>query len=162
MKVFTLVLVTTISIRIFIQDFKSRTIDIFSLAGLAVSVVLFHFYVRPIDFLEASFSLAYLTLVLVMGALVLRLMFKKDLRGALGTGDFLFFVPTVFFFDFPSYLIWFNVSILLTLILHLLISKISGKPDQKKLIPLAGYLAVLLIIAIVFESYYERIGTIIF
>lgn len=61
----------------------------------------------------------------------------------MGTGDLLFLYMICFWFDTITYVIYFNVSVIIAMISHFLLARVSRYRSEDG-VPFAGYFAIVL------------------
>jgi len=138
---------------VIIQDFKFRAVHwiIFPvLWALMVADSLLR--LRIIDYIFGS--AVNLLIIVVQGGILYAYYFAngKDLRyirSILGVGDVLFIVIMAFAFTWTSFMFYYIVGLLFALLLWLIIIWLSKK--QKRLIPLAGLLAIYMMIIMIID-----------
>lgn len=163
MEMITLGLIGLVSLIIAIQDFKTRSIHLFVLLAYLGLFPVFGLYIRKPDLIDIGLNLGFLIAVLSITWLVSILVFKRKIFEIIGLGDVLYLLISVLYFRFPDYLIWFNIGLMFSLIVHFFVSGFNHKhSDSKQLIPLAGYLAIIFTFAIAFENYVGSINSIIY
>lgn len=133
---------------IFFQDMKHRLIHV----GLIVSLFVitgFYWFFNSADLKLVLYNFMFISLNLLCLKLYTLVTNKEktdDLIYGLGLGDILFFIAIIPLFGLYNYILFIISGLIISVITHLIISQFY----QNKLIPLAGYLAVYLIL---FSSY---------
>ncbi len=141
----TVLLITLgiILIVLFIQDITYRLVHI-SILILLFIVTTIYWYLNSFNIQQLLFNIAFVSINMVSLKLY-TLMTKKekteDLIYGLGLGDILFFIAITPLFSTINYILFFISGLLLSMVIHLLVSL----QNKHKLIPLAGYLAIYLI-----------------
>ncbi len=132
-------------------DFKSRYVHIMTiLALLAITVTqlvwndtwyLWEYY---------AMNLIFTTLILLISIGVVAR--KKGLgwRQVMGAGDLLFLVMICFWFETMTFVIYFNVSVVLAIVAHFFLGRIP-KYQAETGVPFAGYFAIVSMIFIMFK-----------
>ena len=141
---------------IFYQDIKSRKVNVWVICALFLlslwhgwnSLALHDFTLRLL--LNNLFIL--FQLIILYGYLIIRYRkLKLHLLQFLGLGDILFWIAITPLFAFPEFLIFFVISILLSLVIFIGYRVVSK--DNKILIPLAGFQSLVLIFFIFFRIF---------
>lgn len=128
-----------------IQDIKSRLVYwfLFPTAAICMSTLFFTKVTAAIYFFNVVLNLSLIAIILIVlyvyASIKLRINFWKE---AFGLGDALFFVAFALSFPTVSFIVLFVAG----LIFSLLISFFVLRKDQKKTVPLAGFMAVYLLI----------------
>lgn len=152
---FSFLLVLTLFM-IFIQDYKDRAVHLFYfITTFALAVVIAVYQKQVLN------QIIYSVVFLFLNFLCLKLYFKlkkvalpKDLSfGGLAIGDVVFLIVIIPLFDFYNYLIFFVSGMLFSLILHFSVKLF--KKEENQTVPLAGYLALYLLIIIVITSFFK-------
>ena len=143
------VCVTSVLLMMAYQDIRSRTISLWLFLAL-LCLGFFRFEFIALNWVEALFSASFLLIC----SIVVWLYFKlrrpnQNLLDTIGLGDILFLLLTCLFLCFPTFIYWFNISLLLSLILHFSLKNFVS--NHSELIPLAGYQAISLIPLIIFD-----------
>ncbi len=73
--------------------------------------------------------------------------FVNPVDSMIGLGDILFFVAITPLFNLKSYILFFIVGMLFSLVIHIIVNAFK----KQKTVPLAGYLALFLIGTVFFE-----------
>lgn len=139
---------------VFYQDLKQRAIHLF----VFIALVCAEFAVKymkgeqllSIDILlNCSYMLVLITILL----LYFRIRFGSWnlLEKGLGLGDLVFWIVTSLYLGFEWFILWFNVSLILALIVHFICRKFSWYGNADK-VPLAGLQAVPLMILILLNQ----------
>ena len=144
-----LILISLTGIAIIVQDFTHRKISWY-----LIPILFFGILFNGIQKLNMVEYLYYIMingfiLIVLMGVLLVYYWTKersiKNFVGkTIGLGDLLVFITLCFGFSPINFVVFFLIGLLLTLIFHLINTAISLKANKQ--IPLAGYLAVFLIV----------------
>ena len=138
---------------IFIQDFRSRSIHVFTLIFLLLLLIPYYTWVREFQWLDAFLNELFLSFLLGCSVLVLRKIKSKPDRAPIGKGDIYFLFLSALFFGFPAFIAWINFALIISLLLHFLMIRISTAYRQRNLVPLAGLLSLVLGTGLVWETY---------
>lgn len=133
---------------IFFQDMKHRLIHVGLIVSLFV-IIGFYWFFNSADLKLLLYNFMFISLNLLclkLYTLVTKKEKTDDLIYGLGLGDILFFIAIIPLFGLYNYILFIISGLIISVITHLIISQFY----QNKLIPLAGYLAVYLIL---FSSY---------
>jgi hypothetical protein len=142
---------------LFFQDLRKRAIHIVPLILLGLGGFGYHLQNSGTNlWMEIFVNLGYVTLVLVVMTLILRLRSSSGriLNKKIGLGDILFFYVVALAFDPLGYTLWF-VTGLITVLLGVLAWMILGKWRSDAPIPLAGLLAGYLLVYFPVYTYLE-------
>lgn len=154
MELVAFLLLGIVSLIIVYEDFKGRTVHLFALAGFLGVGVFFHFWVKTISWLDLGLNQAFLILLFAFSFCISKFYFGKSLFKMIGLGDLIYLVIVTLFFDFPTFVIWFNLALVGSLIFHLIVARVLLRSrNSKQLIPLAGYSAIIFTLAILYETY---------
>ena len=137
------------------QDLKYRLIHI-SLLILLFSLSLTFWYLRINIISIILYNSAFLSinLIVLKAYTVLRKKKKtEDLIYGLGIGDILLFYAIIPLFSTSNYILFFITGLIFSMVLHFLIS-IFVTPNR--LIPLAGYLSIYLIVYILYFKFVNK------
>lgn len=156
-----LILVCVPLFGIIYQDFKSRQIYWF---WPPLLFVLFFFQsVQEISGIEIVKNVSISTLFVVVNLLMVSLYFslkeKKWInifKRHFGIGDFLFFLALTPVFSPINFVIFFVISLILIGLVHVILITFGQKAI--KTIPLAGWLSVLLVIALLLNAFLFNIN----
>ncbi len=127
------------------QDFKQRAISWWTLPIMFVSYMLYSVY--PIEQIVNSFFFNMLFVLLNLLAITLYFSLKAStfvnvIDTKIGLGDLLFLVVCCAVFNLPTFVLFFTISLIISVIVALIFQS-STKENH---IPLAGIMAVLLVI----------------
>lgn len=143
MNTVLLSLLSVILVVLFIQDIKYRLVHIGILVLLFI-ISIVYWYVNSLEIIPLLYNFTFITINLISLKLY-TLMTKKekteDLIYGLGLGDILFFIAITPLFSTLNYILFFITGLLLSMLIHLLVSL----QNKNRLIPLAGYLSIYLI-----------------
>lgn len=143
MNTVLLSLLGVILVVLFIQDIKYRLVHIGILVLLFI-ISIVYWYVNSLEIIPTLYSFTFITINLISLKLY-TLMTKKekteDLIYGLGLGDILFFIAIIPLFSTLNFILFFITGLLLSMLIHLLVSL----QNKNRLIPLAGYLSIYLI-----------------
>ncbi|MEM9328443.1 MAG: hypothetical protein AAGA85_22435 [Bacteroidota bacterium] len=129
-------------------DFKFRHIHAITLllfTAATIAELWLHHQLTSQLWLQYLLNVSYTVLALSSGALILHLIRKISFREMIGKGDLLLLLPACFWFEIVHYLVWFNVSLVLMAISHLILSNLR-RMSRKEGVPMAGYLSLTMII----------------
>ncbi len=144
MKVYLYIILSIIMFVVFIQDIKYRAIH-YSLLILIVIVNFVLWFNYSKDYKTLMFNLFFLITTLLGLKIYITITKKEKVKGmylGLGLGDLLFFLTVIPLFNIYNYIFFFITGMIFSLIMHLFFKKTSNN----NLIPLAGYLALYIII----------------
>ncbi|MGB3465517.1 MAG: hypothetical protein WBA74_09610 [Cyclobacteriaceae bacterium] len=133
------------------QDLKQRAINILVFPALAlIFMAVRYLNGDPILSVNIILNCSYVLILVLIILLYFKVRFGswRLLDKGLGTGDLVFWMVVCLLPDFQYFLIWFNISMLLSLAFHLTMNKKSWYGSTDK-IPLAGLQAAVLIIFII-------------
>lgn len=143
------------------QDFRSRSIAWYFIpAVFALSLLTVFSSSSSFLWLEWGVSLAFLvtqfTFVYLYFAIKQRRFRLKFIDELLGLGDVLFLVAMIPFFSFKSYLLYYSLSLVFSLLAHLVTIKVARKSKQeadseKQFIPLLGWMGLFFIGVFIYE-----------
>lgn len=151
-----------VSLGIAWQDFRARSVHIGLLLLLLATVFPFHLFVAQLDSVSILFNIVFLVLLFLIAGIVSKYIFKKSMKESIGAGDVIYLFIAALYFQFASFIVWFNASIVFVLLIHLLVQFFSPASAVRRVkIPLAGYLGITFIIAITYETYVRSIGSIV-
>lgn len=142
---------------IFFQDLERRSVVwiLFPLvAATGIVNYMMHADARRLFFQNTGFNLAFVLLLLLVLKFYFMLKKTPNLRQQIGSGDVVFWVACTCIFSPLNFLLYYILSLIFTLVAHLLTINIS--PKQKKLgtIALAGWQSFyLLLLAYVYEFF---------
>jgi len=125
---------------IFYQDVKERLVwwFLFPIIGL-ISGILYVFETSFELFLYSIlFNSIFILILLTVLYLYTKLKMKIDIKESIGLGDILLFFALTCTFSLISFITLFVFSLILSLLLHLILSK----NDAQKTVPLAGYISL--------------------
>jgi hypothetical protein len=162
MEVLCLILLGLLSIWLAYQDFSSRTVDLIGIVLFLAGAILYHFFVRPVDLIAVALNIGFLATLALVSVIVVKVVFNKTIKSMIGMGDVLYLIVAALFFELPTFIIWFNASLLIALFSHLVLTKIlSRKGEKARLVPLLGYFSIVFCITLFYESYGGSLGTVI-
>lgn len=143
------------------EDFRSRTVSVYSLAAFLVSSG-FYFVTHLSSLVDVGLNLGYCLTLIAVTVGIVRIVFRYSIKDVLGLGDVLFLVISTPLFRFPSFVIWLNIGLILSLLIHLVLLRASEPYKQKKLIPLAGILSLVFWSGCIIEMYVKPISELIY
>ena len=142
--IFTIILLLLFLI-ISIQDFKHRAVHAFLIIGIAMISILINYLEPFLNLYEMCKSIAFLGITSI-GFMMYQTIKNKQLENpidtAIGLGDILFLIAITPLFQIHHYILFFIVGLLLSVILFVTTQKLR----KQATIPLAGYLAIFLIV----------------
>lgn len=129
---------------IFIQDVKDRAVSI-QIFGILAGCSFGLFVLSEQDWQVLWTNLAFV--LLVLGSLFLYIGFKEKqftniFQSHFGLGDFVFFIAVTPLFANRNFILFFISGMILSAIIHLF----SNRSQIEKTIPLAGYLALYIVV----------------
>lgn len=143
-------------ILIFVQDWKNREIHIvlpFLIFGLA-------FYLNTIKdgtkVLNLFYNISFFLITLFLLVAYMSVKYKKiqnPFKNYFGIGDLLFYIAVAPLFLIRSYIIYFIISLVFSIILQLILSARVAKAS----VPLAGFASLSLIGLLISEVYFDLI-----
>jgi hypothetical protein len=151
---FLLLLVT--ASMILYQDFSSRSVlwYLFPLAGV---LGLINSYLHTNSWQEtviySTINAAFTLLQFALLKLYFSLKVKNNtklINEKIGIGDLFFLLATGFFFSPLNFLLFYCSSLLFTMTVHLLLARIIKDTRSSQTVPLAGWIAVFLVVYIFF------------
>ncbi len=152
MSTYDFILFTALII-VFYQDIKKRYLHLFTILYLLLSIVISNYFTFGyIVSMEIIFNLIYLTVLIGILFIYFKLRFKswRLIDSGLGMGDVVFWVVISFYLNFTSFLIWFNLSLIVSLVIHFLLKNKLWYGSSKK-IPLAGLQSMFLMFFILYK-----------
>lgn len=144
MIIVALSLLAIIAIAIAYQDYTQRQVYLFLLLLLVITAGFLQYHQHlfwEIFAIETGTNLILVSLMTIGIWAYFRILRKIELRTAIGKGDLFVFLAYTVAFDTKSFVIHFTISLIASLIIHLILKK------QYKLhetVPLAGYMSVYL------------------
>ncbi len=132
------------------QDLKQRAIHVSLPFFLFLIALVINFFTDHLDYMMSLKNIGFVViniLGLVLYYSVKNKSIVNPIDSMIGLGDILFFIAITPLFDLKSYILFFIVGMLFSLILHIIVNTIK----KQKTVPLAGYLALLLIVLIGLE-----------
>ena len=147
-----------ILITIFIQDIKYRAVSWFliPLAIILLSVSQLDRYPFSLFFSNAVWCFCVLTIQLLGVTIYFRLRHVKPaeiLRNKIGFGDLLIFILPCLLFSPLNYALFLTFVFAFSLLVYLIFLSVN-----KKTIPLAGYLSIILLLLHVFVNHITKIN----
>lgn len=140
---------------IFFQDLKNRSVHwtLFPLLLLAAVLV----QENELNYVEWIYNVCFLAFL--MAALTVYVSLRNGklvniTNGFFSWGDILFLIAVIPVFSFSSYLFFFTLGTMLTLILHL-ITLLFYKKDRT--IPYAGYMSLIAVVYVLFQPFLEHL-----
>lgn len=129
---------------IFFQDFKQREISWWTLLLVLVSSLILDTRTLPILLQEALLNFSFVLVNLIV--ITIYFSIKKArlvniVNREIGAGDILFFLVCCFIFSVPSFIIFFLISMFLSVLITPLLFRFA----KQSTIPLAGIMAFLLV-----------------
>lgn len=129
-------------------DFKARYVHILSVIALLVVTVIRliwgdTWYLWEYYLINLTFTI----LILLISVGVVARSKALDWRQVMGVGDLIFLFIICFWFDTMTYVIYFNVSVIVAMISHFLLAKLSSYRADVG-VPFAGNFAIVLMIFI--------------
>ncbi|MEZ4850675.1 MAG: hypothetical protein R3B93_19075 [Bacteroidia bacterium] len=134
------------SVYITFEDFRTRYISWYPLAGLFLSGVFFHWeYSLEYWTLSAGLNLGFILLMLAVLVIYLRLKGVKGIMDTyLGWGDIVMMIAVLPWFSFEQYIFWYVGSTIFALMVSLFIIKLRKK-EKDYPIPFAGYMGMMFV-----------------
>lgn len=143
------IVVTLISI--IYQDFKSRTIDIFSLVLFIILSFVYFKYQECVETFQAIYAFSFILFQIIVLHLIYFIKTKEFefiFDKQIGWGDILFWIGLCFSFSFVQFLLFYIISLLITTII--------AKIKQYKYIPLAGGQAICLLLILMVDVFFIK------
>lgn len=133
---------------------KERAVSIWLFVALFASVLLVRYLMNvPVVSIVTVINCSYLILLMVILLGYFRIRFKSwaILKKGLGLGDIVFWAIIAFLLSPQIFLFWFNSSMIIALIIHLVCSRFQwyGQPEK---LPLAGIQSFFLIPFLFFNA----------
>ena len=130
---------------VFIQDLKNRSIHIILPVLVFGIAVIINYLSADLSFIDIAYNSAFI-LINIIGIVIYFSIKNKALINpidtALGMGDVVFFIAITPLFSFRTYILFFIIGLVFSLIAH----SVYTLFEKSKTIPLAGYLALFLIL----------------
>ncbi len=128
-----------------IQDFKHRAIHVYLLIGIAIISTIINTLEPLLSLYEALKSIGFLVCTSI-GFMIYQTIKNKNITNpidtSIGLGDILFFIVITPLFQTHNYILFFILGLLLSIFLFVITKKLR----KHTTIPLAGYLALFLIV----------------
>ncbi len=132
-------------------DFKARYVHLLTVITL-LAVTVLRLVLNETWYLWEYYlmNLVFTTLILLIsiGVVARRKLLKW--HQVMGSGDLLFLFMICFWFDTMTYVIYFNVSVIMAMISHFLLGKFTLYREDEG-VPFAGYFAIVLMIFIMIK-----------
>jgi len=130
---------------VFYQDIKERLVwwFLFPIIGLTCGLLFAYQTSLELFLYSILFNTAFVLILLSILFLYTRLKMSIPIREAIGMGDILLFFALTCTFSLISFITLFVFSLILSLLLHLILSK----RDSQKTVPLAGYMSLFFVIS---------------
>lgn len=145
MKAILITVLLALFVIISIQDLKHRTIHVYLLIGIAVLSITINYLEPLLNLYETLKNIGFLVCTSI-GLMSYQTIRNKNMENpidtSIGLGDILFFVAIAPLFQVHHYILFFILGLLLSIFLFVMTQKIR----KHTTIPLAGYLALFLII----------------
>ena len=155
-QVAILVLISVL-IYVFIQDFKSRSVHVLQLTGIFLMALVINYNATDLNLVDMGYNTVFILiniLALVLYFSIKNRSFTNPIDTHIGLGDIVFFLVITPLFDFRSFILFFIFGLLFSLILYIGINWFK----QMKTIPLAGCLSLFLIIHLM-DKHWFKINT---
>ncbi len=154
MMLFLRVLLMILFVVVLIQDVKSRAINIFLLPAILLCALFIRYketglYFTSVYLYNAIF-LFVVFFVLSLYFSIRKKMLWNPFKDSMGIGDLLFFIAVIPLFDLHSYMYFFIIGLVFSMVVHLLVKSIKKSKDSTT-VPLAGYLSLFLMIDLSIE-----------
>ena len=140
---------------IFYEDMRTRTIGVFTLIALLVTGLCFSacqfesLRTMAVNFVLNLLFVGMQLLIIGLYALARPKLIRKPTGVYIGAGDILFWLAITPLFPFTSFYVHFVGSLLVTLILHTILSLLQTY--NSKLIPLCGMQSLYLVTVLILE-----------
>jgi hypothetical protein len=149
---FVEVVIAIVLLLIFIEDMKERAVHSYLFFVLAILLFFTRLFTLPYHDVLLSWSINILFILIQIGGVLLYFLFKEKkitniTRSKLGWGDICFWVAAAFYFSPLSFIVYFLLSIVISLTFHLIFRNLSTYPHSAS-IPLAGYQSLILLLLI--------------
>lgn len=139
------------------QDFKERAISLWVFIVLFLLKSVFYvFKLTTFDEIALAINLCYLGILFLMVFLYFFLRYKKDsinrIKNSIGSGDIVILVYLAFALPSLFFMVFIQLGIVLSLLTHLVIRFFGNQ----KLIPFAGYLAIIYAVTLIGDKLTEQ------
>lgn len=145
-----LLLVTTLFFVLY-SDIKYRTIHVFLPIFLFCLSLLVNYFNEDLSFYDIVYNIGFV-LINILGLIVYFSLkektFTNPIDTLIGFGDIVFFIAITPLFNLKEYVLFFIVGLLFSLLIHSVIFLFK----KNKAIPLAGYLALFLVMNLVIKN----------
>lgn len=135
----------TLSAVIFVQDVKNRSLHIVWPVLIFVTAITINVFSVHLHLIDLLYNIGFVA-VNILGLTVYFSAKAKQvvnpIDSMIGLGDIVFFLALTPLFDLKSYILFFVLGLVFSLVLHLIVNAVYKKV---KTVPLAGYMAVFLI-----------------
>lgn len=124
-------------------DFKERNLHLFTVGIITLFTALYLVFRfgRDLYYPFYLWNLAFSIILFGVSAFLVAISRKESMKNVLGAGDVLFILPVCFWFETMNYIIWLNITLVLTLIAHVVLLRTRFYHTHKT-VPLAGFFAV--------------------
>ena len=155
MQLFLFLLLIGLLAIIAYQDIKNREVHLFIYLGF-FGLSLFYKNEFLISITNLFTNTIYVVVIFSLVAIYFRWI-KKDkeafLNHKIGIGDFVYLIAIAPLFHFINYMLYVNIALIISLIIHLIITNWIAR-NSLKTIPLAGYMSICLILLLMVLNYY--------
>jgi len=146
-----------ISLIVSYQDFKTRSIHILTILGYLLILIPFKLFLSHINWIDIFMNFIFLSIIL--GATFLVAFLRYSNVKLIGTGDILFLAVQAFYFPFLDFIICVNVGLVISLVMHGIMTLLSKSYKKTSLIPLAGFLTPTFTLVLAAQIYARPVST---
>ena len=127
------------------QDLKYRVIHFLLPLTICIISLGINYYSNELSIIMFAKNIGFISINVLGLVLYYSIREKKiinPINSMIGLGDVLFFLAIAPLFDLKSYILFFIVGMIFSLVIHLFVNTIK----KQKTVPLAGYLAIMLVV----------------
>ncbi len=159
----TIIIICTavILISIAYQDIRHREVSwilflLLAICGFCISLIELSSFTLVIK--NWSLNILYLFIQYILLVIYFRLKKKGDTikKNKIGMGDILFLISTALFFKTSSFIIYYLLSLLFSLIIYYTFLRKKSFPPESKTVPLAGFQSIFLFIFVPLNYLFEN------
>lgn len=134
-----------------LTDFKARYVHLVTIIAL-LAVTVLRLFLNDTWFLWEFYmmNLIFTILILLVSIGVVTRRKSVPWHQVMGAGDLLFLFMVCFWFDTMTYVIYFNASVIIAMIAHFILGKLTFYRTDEG-VPFAGYFAIVLMIFIMIK-----------
>ncbi|QXP58401.1 prepilin peptidase [Olleya sp. HaHaR_3_96] len=140
------------------QDFKMRQIHVLLPILLLFLSVMINYIFEELSFKDTIYNIGFIAVNIIGLSLYFSIKNKKFINPideSIGLGDILFFLAITPLFTLKPFIVFFVVSLLLTLLFYSIVNAIK----KTSTIPLAGYLSIFLMAFLIIRDVFKIIQT---